>query len=283
MDKIQQQMLLNMELRGFSKNTISNYSRGVRQFLNYFYRFLLEIRIDNINQYQYHLRNTIGYSWSSFNIHVCAIRFLYNVTLRQKTLIEYIPFHKRSKKLPLVLSKEEVSSIIKATGNIRHKTMIVTMYACGLRVSELVNLKISNIDSKRMLIHIESAKGDKDRYVVLSQNHLDLLRKYYLSQSIRPLSWLFYSRNPEHPLTVRPVQSMVKKFAQKAGITKNITPHTFRHCYATHLLEEGIDIRKIQMLLGHSSLRTTARYLHVVSGALAAVKSPVENMDIFHE
>lgn len=280
MNNIKQKYLNDMEIRGFAQNTIRGYFSSVEKFIDYHTKSPLDISIDEINDYQLYLKNEKKYSWSSFNINVCAIRFLYKITLKQKELIEHIPFGKRDRALPIVLSKEEVIHTYNSLLDLRKKAIFITLYACGLRVSELVNLKISDIDSKRMLILIKDSKGGKDRYVVLSQKHLLLLRKYYIAEKIKPSLYLFPGKYHDKPMTPRPLQSMFSRIRINSTLNKKITPHTLRHSYATHMLEDGVDIRKIQMLLGHNSLRTTAGYLHIVNNFYSKVTSPIDGMNI---
>jgi integrase/recombinase XerD len=184
-----------------------------------------------------------------------ALRFLYRVTLRREDLLVYVPYPRKEKRLPVVLSPEEVSVVLRAVKNRKHRTPLMTIYGSGLRVSEVVKLKVEDIDSARMLIRVRQGKGRKDRRVMLSPVLLKALREY--ARWYRPAVWLFPGADPEYPLTVSSVQRICKEAGRKSGIGKKVSPHTLRHCFATHMLEDGAELRLIQELLGHESVRTT--------------------------
>ena len=205
---------------------------------------------------------------------VCALRFFYQQTLGRKQMIDFIPFPKPVKKLPVVLSQAEISALLHATRNLKHRTILSTLYATGLRVSEAANLRVSDIDSGRQLIAVRQGKGRKDRFVILSPKLLELLRRYW--RVYRPTPYLFQEDIPGPPISRDGIHYICHKAATAANLTKPVSPHTLRHCFATHLLEAGTDLRTIQLLLGHTSLRTTAIYLHVSNLALRATTSPLD-------
>jgi integrase/recombinase XerD len=280
METLKTQMLRDMEIRGFARSTLHNYMRAASAYFRWLDISPHEATTDDIIRYQEYLIRVRKYSWSNFNIHVCAIRFLYNQTLRRETIIRYIPFQKRPKKLPVVLSREEIASLYLSIDKLRDKAIFLLLYSCGMRVSEVASLKISHIDSKRMLIYIEEGKGRKDRYGVMSKKLLHLLRRYYRACHNRISEYLFPGLKPGAFYSTRNIQKIIRGLSGKTGLQKQVTPHVLRHSYATHMLEDGYDVRKIQMLLGHSSLRTTAIYLHVVDGVMSKIESPIDKMDL---
>lgn len=277
---IKERMKQDLEIRGMSKSTQESYLGCVKQFVKYFMKSPDRLTLDDIHTYQLHLKRDRKISVNYFNIQVAALKFLYRVTLKRNWNIELIPYHKRSKKLPVVLSQEEVVRMYKAVSYIKHKAMILTLYSTGIRASELVHLKVSDIDSKRMQIRIDQGKGNKDRYVRLSEKLLEVLRWYWLSEKIKPRTWLFPGYGVDSPLSRHSVQKMTAKAREKAGIQKQVTTHTMRHTYATHMLESGENIKKIGLMLGHRSLRTTGKYLHVASNYLDTMKTPLDTLDI---
>ena len=276
---IKERMKQDMEIRGLSENTRDAYLSCIKQFVKYFKTSPDQLTLEDIHTYQVFLIRDRKVAGNTFNQYVAALKFLYGVTLKQEFNITLIPFHKRSIKLPVVLSREEVVQLYKAVSYIKHKAMILTLYSTGIRVSELVHLKVVDIDSKRMQIRIEQGKGRKDRYVRLSDKLLVELRLYWCSEKHKPKTWLFPGRDIA-PLCRSSVEMMVKKARENAGIQKHVTPHTMRHSFATHMLESGVDLRKIQLMLGHRSLRTTAKYLHVASNYIATTNTPLDTLDL---
>jgi site-specific recombinase XerD len=277
---IKERMKKDMEIRGLSENTQEAYLSCVEQFVKYFMTSPDQLTLENIHTYQVFLIRDRKVAGNTFNQHVSALKFLYGVTLKQKLNITLIPFHKRSIKLPVILSREEVVQLYKAVSYLKHKAMILTLYSTGIRVSELLNLKVVDIDSKRMQIRIEQGKGRKDRYVRLSEKLLEELRLYWCSEKRKPKTWLFPGYRGIAPLCRSSVESMVKKAKENAGIQKHVTPHVMRHSCATHMLESGEDLRKIQLMLGHRSLRTTAKYLHVASNYIATTNNTLDTLDL---
>ena len=233
-----------------------------------------QLTIEDINRYQLYLTENKKVSWSYFNQAVCAIRFFYLVSLQMKLDIRHIPYQKTGRKLPEILSREEIESLFNVTTNIKHRSILMTTYSAGLRVGEVLNLRASDIDSQRMVIRVEQAKGRQDRYVMLSEKLLPTLREYW--ERYKPRLWLFEGRCPNQQLHRRSVQKTFNKARAAAGINKKVTTHSLRHAFATHLLEDGTNIRVIQRLLGHKSLHSTEIYTHVAKNYLAETRSPMD-------
>jgi site-specific recombinase XerD len=259
-------MIDDLKIRNYAPGTIGEYVRRVRQFACYFGKSPDLLGPPHIRQYQVHLVNEEKASWTKFNQTVCALRFLYRTTLGKDWAITHIPFPKQPKKLPVVLSIKEVGKLLGAVTNLKYRSVLETMYGAGLRISEAVTLRIADIDSSRMVLRIVEGKGRKDRYVTLSPTLLGKLREYW--RKYRPREFLFPGSSPDKPLSVSAVQRAVVRARKHAGIRKPVKSHTMRHSYATHLLEGGVDLRTIQILLGHRSLNTTAIYLHVATKRL---------------
>jgi site-specific recombinase XerD len=215
-------------------------------------------------------------SWSVYNQTLAALRFLSEVTLGRKDVLERIPFPKQPKRLPVVLSLDEVARFFAAVVGIRHRAILMTAYAAGLRLSEVTGLRVEDIDSERMVIRVRQAKGRKDRYVMLSPRLLTLLREYW--RAARPTEWLFPGDVPGQPITGKAVYMVCVQAARTAGLGKHVSVHTLRHSFATHLLEAGTDLRTIQVLLGHRKLETTAVYTHVSPVKVQATCSPLDRL-----
>jgi len=285
MTGLRKRMIEDLRIRNYSPRTIETYVMRVARFAQYFGRSPRHLGLEHIRRFQVYLVDQQKASWAILNQSVCALRFLYTVTLKKRWLIEYIPFPRQPKKLPVVLSVQEVGRLFKALPNRKHRTILMTMYATGLRLSEALHLRIEDIDSDRMQIRVVLGKGQKDRYTLLSPFLLDALRAYY--RQYRPPHWLFPGQDPKRPLTPGSMHPVCRRAALRAGITKRVNTHTLRHSFATHLLEAGEDLRRIQLLLGHRSLETTAVYLHVAIQPLSgegpndllasALKTPSES------
>ena len=217
-------------------------------------------------------------SWAYYNLNLQALRFLYNVTLRRPEVLAHLPCPKRLKRLPVVLSPEELIRFFAAVGRLNHRALLITAYAAGLRVSKVAALRVEDIDSQRMVLRVRQGKGRKDRYVMLSPKLLELLRAYY--KAARPKTWLFPGLNPNGPISAGAVMKACRQAWRASGIEKHVTVHALRHSFATHLLEAGTDLRKIQVLLGHDSPRTTAIYTHVSPDALRTTSSPLDRLDL---
>lgn len=277
MKELLELMERELEIRGFSPNTNRSYLSTVRDFLKHYEGFGIdEITLEQIHLYQLHLIRVRKVSASTYNLRVCALRFFYNSALKKDWLIRDIPYRKIGRKLPVVLSPQEVSRLLDAVSNLKHRALLTAMYAGGLRVGEATRLKVADIDSRRMTIRVEQGKGRKDRYVMLSPRLLKILRQYW--QLRRPKELLFPSRSGGGPLDRATVCRILHKAQNKAAITKPITTHTLRHSFATHLLERGANVRVIQRLLGHRSLRTTEVYLHIAKTYLEDTKSPFDTL-----
>jgi integrase/recombinase XerD len=266
MTPLRQRMLEDMEMRNLSPRTQQCYVRQVAQFAKHFDKSPDQLGPEEIRTYLLSLvrRDATG---NQFNISRCALRFFYAVTLKRE--FPDILCAKKPKKLPVVLSQNEVAQLLEAPKKLKHRAILTTLYAAGLRVSELVGLRVTDIDSQRMVIRVRQGKGNKDRYVMLSPKLLALLREYWRER--RPKERLF-------PVSVRCVQLLCAAMARKAKLDKRVSPHTLRHCFATHLLENGENIRKIQVLLGHRSVQTTARYLHVSMETITSTCSPLDRL-----
>ncbi|WP_413914808.1 tyrosine-type recombinase/integrase [Candidatus Skiveiella danica] len=274
MTPLRQRMLEDMGIRNLAENTQSAYLQQVAAYSRYFGRSPDQLGPEEIRTYQLYLMEVRALTPSSICVATGALRFLYKVTLKRTWAVEEIPMPKRPRKLPEILSPEEVMHFLNAITNHKHRAILMTAYAAGLRVSEATHLKVTDIDSQRMMLRVEQGKGMKDRYVMLSPRLLDVLRTYW--KSARPTRWMFPGEVPGQPITREAVGLACQKARRDSGITKPITPHSLRHAFASHLLESGADLRTIQLLLGHRSLATTARYLKVATTTVCATTSPFD-------
>ena len=265
MTPLRQRMIEDLTIRNYSPRTIKVYIDRLAKFAQHFGQSPDELGPAHIREFQVFLVQTKQASWSQYNQSVCALRFFYRVCLGKTWMIEHIPFPKQPKKLPVVLSRQEVTRLFSALSNLKHRTILMTLYATGLRVSEALALQLHDIDSERMLIRVRQGKGGKDRYIPLSETLLEQLRHYW--RTYHPACWLFPGVDPDLALTTGTVQKVCTKAAQKAELSKKVTPHTFRHTFATHLLEAGTNLKTIQVMLGHRTLNTTSIYLHVAAQA----------------
>ena len=260
MTPLRQRFTEDLQLRNYAPKTVTIYVAQVVKFAKHFNRSPDTLDPDHVRLYQLDLlRRRV--SWSAFNQSVCALRFLFRVTLRRPELIEMIPFGKKPKPLPAVLSREEVVRLLAASLSPRDRLLFHLAYSCGLRVSEVVRLRIEDVDSQRMQLHIRCAKGRKDRFVPFSADLLDRLRRYWREH--KPQGFFFPGRAPETSLNITGVQRRCQRAIRAAGITKKASMHTLRHSYATHLLEAGVNLVALQQLLGHSQMSTTLRYTHL--------------------
>jgi integrase/recombinase XerD len=274
METFKDQMQRDMVLRNLSPKTQYLYHLAARGLEGHFKRPPDQLNEDEVKAFLISIVEERKLSQSTLKITYSALRFLYETTLKKGWVIDRIPYPKTVKALPHVLDKSEVRKIIEATVNLRQKAMLMLTYSAGLRAKETARLKITDIDSKRMMIRVGQGKGNKDRYTLLSQIALETLRQYW--KEYKPKLWLFPGANPENYISVSYIQVGFKRAKAKAGITKPATCHTLRHSFATHLLEAGVDLHTIQVLLGHSSIRTTTVYLHVSKKNLAKVTSPLD-------
>jgi site-specific recombinase XerD len=275
---LRQRMIEDMRVRNFAPNTQDSYLRQVSLFARHFGKSPEQLGPEEIRTYQIYLAEQKKVSVGTRIVAVSALRFLYAVTLRCDWTVQLIPAPKKDHRLPVILSPQEVLQLLQAAPSFPHHVIFSTMYGTGMRVSEAVHLRAANIDSQRMMIRIELSKGHKDRDVQLSPKLLELLRCYW--RKVRPGEWMFSGQNPDQPLTRHAVGDAVAQASQRAGLKKHTSPHSFRHAYAVHLLEAGTDVRRIQLLLGHRSLSTTARYLRLATTTVCATTSPLDLLPI---
>lgn len=278
MTTLREQMIRDMRLRRFAANTQKNYVSAVAKMAQHYNMSPCKIDGKKVQDYILYLMYERKLAWSSVNIVTSALRFLYNQTLNRADIALAIPSRKTPKPLPEILSAEELQRLFAVVRNGKHRMIFMTAYAAGLRIGEVVHLKIGDIDSSRMMIRIKNGKGQKDRYTMLSVRLLKELRSYW--RAYHPQTWLFPGRKTESPLTVQTPRLVFQISRKKAGITKKVCFHTLRHCFATHLLEAGVDLRTIQILLGHSKIITTSMYLHVTRKNIAATQSPLDLLEI---
>jgi site-specific recombinase XerD len=275
---LRQRMIEDMTVRNFAPNTQDSYVGQVSLFARHFGKSPAHLGPEEIRAYQIYLAEQKKVSVNTRIVAVSALRFLYAVTLRRDWSVQFIPAPKKDHRLPVILSPQEVLQVLQAAPSFPHHVIFSTMYGTGMRVSEAVHLRAANIDGQRMMIRIELSKGHKDRDVQLSPKLLELLRCYW--RKVRPGEWMFPGQNPDQPLTRDAVGDAVAQASQSAGLKKHISPHSFRHAYAVHLLEAGTDVRRIQLLLGHRSLATTARYLRLATTTVCATTSPLDLLPI---
>ena len=276
MAPLRQRMLEDMRIRNLSVNTQKRYVDRIAAFAKHFGKSPDLLGAEEVRAYQVHLAQDKKVASSTMNVTVCALRFLYQVTLQRRWAIDRINFARTGRKLPVVLSPEEVIQFFQAIQGMKYRAVLITAYAAGLRISEVTRLKVIDIDSKRMAIRVEQGKGQKDRYVMLSPRLLTLLREYW--KEYRPSPWLFPGRRPDRPIAPASVRQVCREAGLASGLTTRVTPHLLRHSFATHLLEAGTDLRKIQVLLGHRSPACTARYTHVAIQNIQQTQSPLENL-----
>jgi integrase/recombinase XerD len=278
MTPLRRRMIEDMTLRNFAPKTIQSYIWCIARFARYFNSSPEHLGPEQVRAFLVHLVQERRVSLSQYRQTRAALRFLYRITLGRDDVPQCIPPVKQPRVLPVVLSPDEVVRFFAAIGNIKHRTILMTAYAGGLRVSEVASLKVTDIDSQRMVIHVRRGKGQKDRYVMLSPRLLEILRTYW--KAVRPREFLFPGASLDRPITTASVQKVCQRARKAAGMGKNITAHTMRHSFATHLLEAGTDLRTIQVLMGHNSFSTTARYVHVATASLPSVTSPLDRLDL---
>jgi integrase/recombinase XerD len=283
MTHLRKMMLEELERRNYAQTTIQSYLRAVAEFSLHFHRPPNQLGPDHIRQYQAHLFGRRKLAPSTVTQRLAALRFFYIKTLRKPWSVAETPYPKKVQRLPIILSAEEVAQLIDSALTPFHHIVLMTLYATGVRRAELTRLKITDIDSRRMIIHIQGGKGRKDRDVMLSPTLLKALREYWRGLRRKPTDWLFPGgrwHTANHPITTKVVWDACQKAAQRAGIHKKIHPHTLRHCFATHLLEAGADLRTIQVLLGHRDLEETTIYLHLSQRHLNATASPLDSLKL---
>ena len=274
MTALRQRMLEDLRIRNYSPSTVRAYIRCVADFAQHFNQSPDKLGPEQIRSYQLFLLQQKRVKLSTYIQVICALRFFYQNTLHRRIEIDRMPLPRYEKKLPAILSKPEVKALLEAPRSLKQRAMFATMYGAGLRVSEVANLKVADLDRERRVIWVRGGKGHKDRQVMLSESLRQVLIAYWRRQ--RPTDWLFPGKKPDRPITSNSVFKACVAAAQKAGITKTVHPHSLRHAFATHLLDEGVNLLVIQALLGHANLKSTAVYLHLSDQAVRSTKSPLE-------
>lgn len=286
MTHLRKMMLEELQRRNYAETTINSYIRIVEDFSRRFQCPPDRLGPQHIREYQAELFKKRKLAASTVTVYLAALRFFYTKTLKKSWSAAETPYPKRADHVPLILSQEEVAQLIDAADTCFHRTLLMTAYATGVRRSELTHLKLSDIDSQRMVIHVQGGKGRKDRDVMLSPKLLKELREHWLRLRPKPSKWLFPGHqlhNNDQPISTKVVWHACRNAAKRAGIKKPVHPHTLRHCFATHLLEHGADLRNIQMLLGHNDLEQTTIYLHVSELRLNATASPLDSLPVRSE
>lgn len=271
---LRQRMREDLRVRNYSPRTEATYIGAVAKFAQHFGKPPDQLGPEHVRAYQVHLVKKQSASWTKLNQTVCALRFFYRNTLGKDWVLRHVPYAKGEKRLPIVLSQREVTQLFDSIANIKHLAWLLLAYSAGLRVTEIANLRVTDIDSERMVILVRQGKGKKDRILPLSPIVLSILRQYWLLEHPRDL--LFPGHKPGRPITVSSMQKVCKRAAEAARIKKPMSMHTLRHSFATHHLEAGTDLRTLQMLMGHSSLKTTSRYLHISTERLRSAKTPLD-------
>jgi site-specific recombinase XerD len=283
MTRLRKMMLEELERRNYSEATTRCYIRTVEDFSRRFKCSPDGLGPEHIREYQAELFKKRKLSPATVTQRLAALRFFYSKTLKKTWSIAETPYPKKAFHLPSILSREEVARLIDAALTPYHRTLLMTLYATGVRRAELTHLKVSDIDSQRMVIHVQGGKGRKDRDVMLSAKLLEVLREHWRGLRHKPSAWLFPGNRwhtGDTPITTKVVWNACKEAAQRAGLQKDVHPHTLRHCFATHLLEAGADLRTIQMLLGHRDLEETTIYLHLSERHLSATASPLDSLEL---
>jgi integrase/recombinase XerD len=275
---LRRRMIEDMAIRNFDERTQQSYLRSVRSCCRYCDRRPAELTFEDVRQYQLHLTQC-GLAPASINGAMVALRFFFRVTLKRPEAIDYIPIVRQPQRLPVVMTPQEVASLLEAAPGLKWRTALSVAYGAGLRASEVVGLKVSDIDSERMRIRVEQGKGRRDRDALLSPHLLSVLRNWW--RVARPSVWLFPNRlTAFNAVTPRSLNRAFHEAVRKAGIKKPVCLHTLRHCFATHLLEQNVDVRVIQVLLGHKKLETTAVYAHVAAKTLDGIDSPLDLLQL---
>jgi site-specific recombinase XerD len=272
---LRRRMIEDMTIRKFAPKTQHDYVQRVKNFAAFLGRSPDTASFEDVRRYQLHLTAS-GVGVATLNQTISTLRFFFRITLKRHDITEHTHFICEPRKLPVVLSPEEVARLLDAAPGLKYKAALSVAYGAGLRANEVISLKVSDIDSRRMIIRVEQGKGRKDRYVMLSPHLLELLRAWW--QMARPRGWLFPGRDPAQPITTRQLTRACHAAAHMAEINKRVSLHTLRHSFATHLLEQNIDVRVIQVLLGHAKLDTTALYTRVATKTISEVMSPLERI-----
>jgi integrase/recombinase XerD len=279
---LRKMMLEELQRRNYAQNTARTYIKIVARFAKHFGRSPEKLGPDEIRKYQVHLFKDCRLSPGTVQQHVAALRFLYVKTLKRRYMHEHLPMPKRQRPLPQVLSPSEVQRLLDSASNLYHRAMLMTLYSTGMRRAEMCRLKVSDINSERMVVHIRHGKGGRDRDVPLSEKLLATLREYW--HWMKPKTWLFPGTvnhlRADVPITEKMSWAACQQAAQRAGIKKRVSPHILRHSYATHMIEAGADLRTIQILLGHAKIEHTSLYLHLSHRHLTAVANPLDVMSV---
>jgi integrase/recombinase XerD len=275
MSPLRRRMIEDMTIRKFAPKTQHDYVQRIKNFTAFLGRSPDTASFEDVRRYQLHL-TTEGVGVPTLNQTVATLRFFFRITLKRHAIVEHTTFIHEPRKLPVVLSPQEVARLLNAAPGLKYKAALSVAYGAGLRAAEVISLKVADIDSKRMIIRVEQGKGHKDRNVMLSASLLDLLRTWW--RAARPQGWLFPGRDRVQPITTRQLNRACHAAAQMAEIDKRVSLHTLRHSFATHLLEQNVDVRVIQVLLGHAKLDTTALYTRVATKTIQQVMSPLEHI-----
>lgn len=276
MDTLREKMLAELQLRGITPRTQTAYLREIANLEKYFKKSPEELGEEEVKEYLVHMLEDRGLSSGTYKYYAAGIKFLYRTTLNRGEVVEKIKYPKAKIKLPVVLDLSEVRTMLSVMENLKHRAVLTITYSAGLRVSETAHLKVTDIDSKRMMVRVRQGKGGKDRYTILSKTTLECLREYW--RAYRPKDWLFEGQKEGSPICYTSIRNIFVEAKERAGITKPVEPHSLRHAFATHLIEAGTSLHHVQLLLGHKSPKTTTVYLHVSKMNLAQVCSPLDSI-----
>jgi integrase/recombinase XerD len=280
--QLRKMMLEELQRRNYSQTTVNTYLKVVEDFARHFHRPPDELGKEQIRAYQVHLFQERKLGVRTVGLHTAALRFFFCKTLKRMYPVEEVPYPRAPRRLPIILTREEAIRLIDSASNLFHRAMLITMYSTGMRRAELCRLKVEDIDSTRMLIHIRQGKGGKDRDVPLSPKVLETLREYW--RWMKPKTYMFpgtiNGSRADKPITPKVLWEACREAAQRAGITKAVRPHLLRHSFATHLVEGGADLPTVQALLGHTDLKPTSIYLHLSERHIKAAGTPLDNMEL---